>query len=392
MRANHLDMRQSKIRPRAAVALATAVLCFTTSSCTQGSTPESSGFNGDRTEQPDSVTGEPHQGPTVDVSWQDYVEGALQLVVTQHLKGASLDVDETRQAIGIEEVDTQARAHFAIREILRRLGDRHSSFYSAEAIGVGGQASNAQAARPMGEMLDLESDIGLLSLPPSRGDLAARDAYAQAAWRVFDEHATACGWIIDLRDNTGGDAWSMIAALAPLLGSGTVLTPQGGLRSAAISIGDQRVLFNGQQWTDWVRSARGAGLPDEAEAVVVEPDLEDAPERYLLPDVDVPAEVDESMPVAVIVGNRTASAAEILAWALRGRRGDLLYFGSETAGLSTGVRPYELVDGAQLQLATTRYADRDGTVLNGSITPDMSPDDPLAAAQHWLGARERCGP
>jgi hypothetical protein len=65
----------------------------------------------------------------------------------------------------------------------------------------------------------VEAGIGRLTLPEARWDpedrLGAR--YVGLAWEVLGE--PACGWIVDLRGG-GGNAWTLVMALAPLLGEG----------------------------------------------------------------------------------------------------------------------------------------------------------------------------
>ena len=54
----------------------------------------------------------------------------------------------------------------------------------------------------------------------SSDDLWGAD-YVDAAHDVLG--AAACGWIVDLRSNGGGNLYPMLAALAPLLGPGPLL-------------------------------------------------------------------------------------------------------------------------------------------------------------------------
>lgn len=49
-------------------------------------------------------------------------------------------------------------------------------------------------------------------------DPTAAERYITAGWALLDEQA--CGWIVDLRGNGGGNLFPMLVAIAPLLGPG----------------------------------------------------------------------------------------------------------------------------------------------------------------------------
>lgn len=74
--------------------------------------------------------------------------------------------------------------------------------------------------------------------------------------------------------------------------------------------------------------------------------------------------------LVVLVNKGTASAAEILAGALRDRRGAVLV-GTDTFGKDTVQIPFELRNGAELYVAVARWSTPDGdTVTNGGLAPD----------------------
>lgn len=74
--------------------------------------------------------------------------------------------------------------------------------------------------------------------------------------------------------------------------------------------------------------------------------------------------------LVVLVNRGTASAAEILAGALRDRRGAVLV-GTNTFGKDTVQIPFELRNGAELYVAVARWSTPNGdTVTNGGLAPD----------------------
>jgi C-terminal processing protease CtpA/Prc len=172
---------------------------------------------------------------------------------------------------------------------------------------------------------------------------SSREQVAAFADGVQERIATVdsdsvCGWIIDLRDNPGGNVWPMLAGIGPLLGEGVVSS-------------------------------------------------------YVYPD-------GRNAGVAVIVGPRTASSGELVAISFIGRANSRT-FGSETLGLTTNNDSFPLEDGSILVLATSVMADRTGQTYGGSIQPETvvaselseAPIDEKAvieAASQWLQDQPTC--
>jgi C-terminal processing protease CtpA/Prc len=107
------------------------------------------------------------------------------------------------------------------------------------------------------------------------------------------------------------------------------------------------------------------------------------------------------VPIAVLVGEATASSAEVLAVALRAGPATRL-FGAPTRGLSAGNRTFALEDGASLVLTVAATSDHAGRLLLGPVMPDehierragaeRADDDAvtLRAATQWLAQGESC--
>ena len=178
------------------------------------------------------------------------------------------------------------------------------------------------------------------------------------------------GWIVDLRGNTGGNMWPMLAGIGPILGDGSV---------GSFVANDGNVSWFYQDGKTGTRNP--AGLETVSLTLQEEPVLQ-------TPSV---------APVAVLVDNSTASSAEAITIAFHGRPASRS-FGSRTAGKSTAVQPFKLDDGAELYLTTAIDADRSGKAYPDGFTPDQvisfnggsmpleSNDQVLGAAQTWLVA------
>ncbi|QBD76117.1 hypothetical protein EPA93_08885 [Ktedonosporobacter rubrisoli] len=185
----------------------------------------------------------------------------------------------------------------------------------------------------------LHEHIGLLELPSFLGNDG--EIYAQTAQRALqelDKNYTLTGWIIDLRRNTGGDMWPMLAGVGPILGEGKV--------GSFVHAGGSRV-----PWL-YQRGQARAG-------------------RWVAARVTNPYQLKQAMPpVAVLTSENTISSGEALAVAFRGRP-RTRSFGEPTAGLPTANQGFKLPDGAMLQLTTALDVDRNGVSYDGSLVPDQ---------------------
>lgn len=214
---------------------------------------------------------------------------------------------------------------------------------------------------PLGRRLD--GDIGYLELPGvSSGPKAT--TYAETVHQLlgeFDDGALR-GFIVDLRRNTGGSMWPLLASMGPLLGNGKA--------GAFVSS------MGGADW----------GYDEELGAAVSD--------GYELLKVGEPFPVRDDLPVAVLTSPLTASFGEAIAVGFAGRAGTRR-FGESTRGVTYSSTQIALADGAQLVLTVTVMADRTGKRYPESITPDEAiatdwtrfgtADDPVvAAASRWL--------
>ncbi len=289
-----------------------------------------------------------------------YLDTALRIAADHALRRHEIDWPELRHetALRAEGASDTEDTYPAIRFLLAALGDGHSAFLPRATGPAGAPRIRVTTER-------LNDRIGLVRLygGPGGGG-AAVAASIQAAIQAVDA-PQVCSWILDLRHDRGGDLWPKLAGLGALLGNGV-----------------------GGGFVDSDGHVRRWGYLDGA--VGVEGDSPVLTLRPYRPHHAAPA-------VAVLLGPRTASSAEAVAGAFRGRP-DTRSFGAPTAGLSTANQGFYLSDGALLVLTVARLQDRSGRTLEGPVHPDEAvPDglgDPaLARALTWLGgARPACSP
>lgn len=164
----------------------------------------------------------------------------------------------------------------------------------------------------------------------------------------------ACGVIVDLRGNTGGDMGSMLAGLSGLI-------PDGPAMSFVDAHSEQPTTVEG-------RSVRGGGSTVTAEGAG-----------------------KHDVPVAVLVNEMTGSSGEMTMLAFRGLE-NTRSFGVPTAGYTTANMVVTMPDEAQMMLTVAQVKDRTGEVFNDTpIQPDeVVTDDATAQAMSWLNTEQGC--
>lgn len=279
-------------------------------------------------------------------AWQmrPMLESVLALLRDHALAADRVDWQaRAREVDGLGPVVSRHRAYAIMRGWIAALDDGHSFVKTPEQVW-----RDRDPTRMVMPTVAFDADglatirlPGLQSAPDGReqryvGELQRGIAAAAAGAR--------CGWVLDLRGNHGGTMWPMLAGLKALLGPGEL------------------GYFESRQGRS---PAWHAG--DHVELVL-------APEAGL-----------ERAPLAVLYGARTASAAEAVAIALRGRAASRA-FGMPTAGLSTGNRTLPLPDGGLLGVAASRELDRTGRAYTGPIDPEvlMPEERAESAARAWL--------
>jgi len=304
-----------------------------------------------------------------------YLVAALDVMENNSLKKYEIDWVGFRQSAFIDAAGAVSTfdTYPAITAALQRIGDGHSFF-----VPVGGRpqlsagVSTASAVAPatvdpMAEMI--LPGIGYVDVPAFSGGGQPATDVAEVYHRIIegvDTLALTCRWVVDLRGNTGGNMWPMVAGIGPVLGGGT----------PGFFVDPDSVV------SAWFYRAGQSGLDD----LVI---------------IDVPAPYELLYPapwVAVLTDSLTASSGEAVAVAFRNRPG-ARSFGGATWGVSTANTAFPLSDGAVIVLTVSTMADRLGNIYGDALVPDEliadlaktgdpASDDVLAAAVEWLSLRQ----
>ncbi|HEX6034864.1 MAG TPA: S41 family peptidase [Anaerolineales bacterium] len=213
------------------------------------------------------------------------------------------------------------------------------------------------------------SKIGYIELPVTYG-WEPYPTITHWVMRETDQTGT-CGWILDLRRNIGGNIWSYIAAMGPILGEGTV----GGF----VYLDGTRDLW---RYVDrkvfWGRNEQSESLVEGQIYILKRP----------------------TPPVALLTSHATMAAGELALITFQGRT-KVRTFGEPTGGSPFLQFWTILSDGAALNVSGAFSMDRTGQTYQGSIEPDefvttdwtvfgTDHDPVILAARDWLLAQPDC--
>jgi carboxyl-terminal processing protease len=268
----------------------------------------------------------------------------------------------------------------AITWCFHQLNEQHSFIMSPEKAARYDFDPESHSAPPslselVGEIKGewLQDSIAYLSIPwVSTMDSLVCEQIADSLQKEIARLDTKriSKWIIDLRKNTGGNCWPMLAGIGPLLGDGVCGYFVSAHERVPISYKDGAAL-QGRHVRCQV-SSNGYHIKNDQRSIVV------------------------------LTGRRTVSAGEIVALAFKGR-GKTYLIGEPTAGLTTANATYSLSDRSMLVLSVCQEADYTGRICEGSIVPDKrisspqpsdtpdttsnDPDPVKTAAISWLMAQ-----
>jgi C-terminal processing protease CtpA/Prc len=292
---------------------------------------------------------------------QQYLSDALDIIQENALNSSKVDWAKLRPKMlhAAKDAKSAADTYNIIQYILQALNDRHSRFLTPAVAANTKNSTTEDYAVPTGKLI--EGRLGYVAVfgfgAQSQDEL---NKYADEIQNVIIDlsQQDVCGWVVDLRFNSGGNMWPMIAGLGTLIGEGKL----GTFKNAKGQTTDWSYR-DGQSWNGENPLARVSH-----------------PEFVLNPD---------EIPVAVLIGSQTASSGESTALSFRGRP-NTKFFGKPSAGLTTSNQGYVLSDGALILLTTAIEVDRTGQEYGASITPDVPTLNPEQDATNWLLEQPSC--
>jgi carboxyl-terminal processing protease len=309
---------------------------------------------------PASAQSSAYPAPAMSEDARAYLTEALDSLQANAMRRATTDWQAVRDSAFLLAAGAQRpdQTYGALNWALRRV-DRHSGL---------------QARFPWVNPELIDGRIGYFRVPfHTAGSQVALADTLHHVLRDFEARG-ACGWVVDLRLNGGGNVWPMYAGVGPLLGDSLL----------NIEVEDGRVV--------------GRTVYVDGHAIAVDA----AGERHVLASVEAPYRMrNAAAPVAVLTDGGTASSAEALAIAFRTRPNTRL-FGQPTGGYATGNRGVRLRDGANMVVTVDAMRDRHGREYGDPIEPDeiiempdgfwpTTTDAVARRAVEWLKTQSGCG-
>ena len=293
------------------------------------------------------------RNPNEAILAREVLEVAIKAVRDRALNSNKVDWSsvEPRVRTLAHDAATSSDVYPAIRALLAELQDHHSTLLEPTAREE--MLSNGRPSEPV--QVTVSNKVGYILMPSFSGvDLKATVRFSDETEMKISRFAknAACGWIVDLRRDGGGNMWPMLSALRPFFGN------------------------------EIIGSFRRAGSPD-----------------YVWRFDDPPKTSEQNLehtPVAVLLDSETASSGEAVAIAFIGRP-RTKSFGVPTLGLTTANSVVDLPDGSRIMLAVSEEADRTGRIHNGPLVPDVpvapsrsAPNAVRQAAEDWLREEAEC--
>ena len=163
--------------------------------------------------------------PTTSPEAEAYLKEILQIMQNKSINKKTLNwasistqvLDNAKGAQSIQET------YQTIKLALTFLQDRHSGYYTSYGAYFQGYTPitcfDRFATKPV-----LPSEIGYVKVSAFLGTNDEALTYAQNLQNTirFADNDSIKSWIVDLRGNTGGNMWPMLAGIGPILGEGIV--------------------------------------------------------------------------------------------------------------------------------------------------------------------------
>jgi C-terminal processing protease CtpA/Prc len=290
-------------------------------------------------------------------------EGLIQIVKTNSLYSDSINWISLEKELDslsnrTQTIDKCSLSVACVIDKLRKSGDFHTCYIPKMETGKMVE-QNLNITQPTAK--NLGDNIAYLQIPGfnSLNNNVCND-FAQKIQnyiRALDSDSNI-GWVVDLRENTGGNMYPMIAGLGPLLGNGIL----------GYFI-DKRENKTAWFYQDGIATTEGS--------------------KSIIKIAKFYTIKNKTARIAVIIGNKTASSGEMTTISFIGKS-NVKLFGQSSGGYLTGNRPFALLDGSCIALAGCYVTDRTLKKYTNFIVPDIitydfaNTDNSLKEAVKWL--------
>ncbi|MCQ2187948.1 MAG: S41 family peptidase [Bacteroidales bacterium] len=270
------------------------------------------------------------------VTPQRYVHKALAIMDKTALFAEGPLWDEAKKRALSSAPEMMDEAYEIVREALETAGGKHSFLMESSIVQYN---DTIQWKMPAIEMTD--DSILVITVLEFSGNETQAKQYAQTLQDGISSDARNV--ILDLRGNTGGNMYPMIAGVNALLPEGIILKFK-------------------------KRNGRESNLTAD----------------YVAKEQGVERKATISPQIAILTDGDTASSGEALLICFRGLS-NVRTFGSPTAGYASANRTFDMGDGSKLVITSSCDVARTGEVFcDDPIVPDILTNEPMDAALEWL--------
>ncbi len=158
---------------------------------------------------------------------KEYLNEVFEIIEKNSINKDSIDFQRIKKVAyaKLKDTDSIEDCYPIIQSILKDLGDNHSLFMSREQVNKWQSTSLVNDYQKLitfsGKLLN--ENIGYINMKGfSSGDSISIQKYADSLQNQIKsiDNKNLNGWILDLRENTGGNCWPMLTGIGPLLGNG----------------------------------------------------------------------------------------------------------------------------------------------------------------------------
>lgn len=286
---------------------------------------------------------------------------ALKMIQDYSVKKDSLNWDDLKKTVNDSFIrfNSNEDVYKAIGYTIKLIDDGHSIFIAAQNPGLE-KITNPllidTLSLPFINNRIIDGRIGYIRLPGFIANDSLSTLYALQIRKTLiniDTTANLSGWIIDLRNNSGGKLTSESLGLSPLFS----------LPLIGISCDNKskykpiKLLDNYFYYDDIVIDSLNYSS----------------------------TLINKNKKIAVLVNDKTVSAGEFLALAFTFQE-DTKLFGSKTKGKTSHLTLFEFKSNAKLLLATSYYCDKNSNIKIGGLVPDTvcKYEESLSKAIEWI--------
>ena len=267
---------------------------------------------------------------------RQYVRKAIRIMDRQGLFAEGPDWESAKAEALTANPESLEEAQEIVRTAAKVAGGKHSFLQLSGSV-----AADATSEWPAPEVTFSEEGVPVVSLPHFSGNYDEGVKYASAVLSAIPEGIP--GVVIDLRGNTGGNMYPMIAAV-------------------------HRFLPNDGETLRFRTRGRTQRIPLS----------------YAVQTAGVQQLSRIECLVAILTDSLTASSGEATLICFRGLD-YVRVFGGPTAGYASANQPFPLPGGDHLVLTTGCDVARTGEVFcDDPIEPDVLTDTPLEDALEWI--------